>query len=257
MKHRIAPLVCLAACASLLTVAPASAAPETVAAGWDLFETNQDQTRFHPIQGLPLMVNCRGIPMGSYDFPGVGIRPTGQIDTIVHRKADATPDNPIVDVELVALQMTCDVNAVITMVPTLMYVTLQSARGSNITDPAPGPASTGTLDIQFDGNGGGTASSRLDVYYDVRAGALDGPIINLPGGPMPDQAHFEANNVPWRHEKPANIDACLEELDILVDDQHGVISQDFYIAAVNWLLNGVDPGEDFNYGRLDEFCQER
>ena len=249
---------------SLLGGSPARAGGEQrVAVGWNLFETNPDRTQFHPIQGLPLMVNCRGIPVGSYDFGDVGVQATGPTDTIVQRFDEARPDSPVVNIELVALQLQCGLNLPAAgFVELPVFVTLQSDRGAGLLDPPPGQPSTGTLDITFfdDGNGGsagGTASSRLDVYYDVRIGALNGPIINDPGGPLPipSEAHFETNNMPWQHAKSTH--ACLEELDILVSDQHGIITPDWYILAVNYLLNGTDPGADFNYGLLEAFCQER
>lgn len=255
MRIRLVVAVCMVAVA-LSTVAPltAPAANYKVHAGWDLFDTNPNGTSFHPVPvaAVPLVANCKGVPVNSYDFPGVGVRATGTTDTIVRRLADATPSSPTVPIELVMLQLQCDMDLAGHGVPTPVYVTLQSNRG--LLDPPGGSPSGGQLQIQFYTDGtGGMASSNLTVHYDVRLGSLTGPIINLGGALIPDTVSL-GTTAPWVHQLPSNMVACLKELGILAS--HGVIDQGFYITAVNYLLNGTDPGEDFNYGQLERYCLE-
>lgn len=239
---------------TVLSMLPTHAQGFTVLPGWDLFATDPGRTSFGPIPVLapPLMANCQGVPLSSFDFPGVGTFGTGPTDTIVQRLGTATPADPVVPVELVALQLHCNLTINSNSTPLDAYVTLQSDRGRNPLDPPSCCNSTGTLNIQFDASGqGGFAQSQLGVHYDVRIGSLNGPIINLGGGLIGDTASL-AGSAPWVHALPPGVIACLDELGILA--RHGVIDAAFYIAAVNYLLNGIDPGDDFHYGELNQFC---
>ena len=72
------------------------AAPTTVAAGYELYES-QPGTGFNGIA-------FQGVPLGTYNF-GNGPQNTFQTDTIIQRMAAATPSNMTVSTALVALQL--------------------------------------------------------------------------------------------------------------------------------------------------------
>jgi hypothetical protein len=55
-----------------------------------------------------------------------------------------------------------------------LFVTLQDARGLHAADPPPGPASTGTLTLDFAMH---TFTLTTEVFYDLRKGALTAPIL--------------------------------------------------------------------------------
>jgi hypothetical protein len=138
-----------------------------VAPGWDLFETVPSATIF---MGQPF----EGVGIGAYDFSGVGVRNVGPTDTIVQRleaaEVLAAPDLDTIPIELVALQL----RSVNPFDPGtglgIHYVTLQSLRG--------GPASVGEMEISFANDDGGLFISLLNVYFDLRLGALNGPIVH-------------------------------------------------------------------------------
>ena len=110
-----------------------------------------------------------GVPLGTYDFGGtIGVKSVGQADTIIQRLSFVPYPIGITPLVLSAWQLE-------TLAPTSIgggpvgfyYLTLQSARG--------GPASTGTENILALSD---TFSPTLDVFYDLRFGALNGPIVN-------------------------------------------------------------------------------
>src|ERR1041385_7910827 len=75
--------LCLAALAAIGLFAPVTArAQVSVLPGWDLLQTVQP-TNF---LGVPF----DGVPLGSFNFPGVGVRSTGTADTIVQRLQTAS-----------------------------------------------------------------------------------------------------------------------------------------------------------------------
>jgi PEP-CTERM motif len=147
---------------ALLTLAtPSVSQAILIAPGFDLLETVPPTT----FAGVPFV----GVPLGSFNFPGIGIRNTGDTDTIIQRQGQADTTNPTpIPIEMVALQLRSanpfdpDGNGPL---PTATYfATLQSARG--------GPASTGTITI-----GPITFQSLINVCFDLHQGALGGPIV--------------------------------------------------------------------------------
>jgi hypothetical protein len=131
-------------------------------------------------------------PPGLSSFPGLGtlggvpLGPaTGNADTIVQRLGDASfpgapgPGNtaPAISILLSALQL--ETSAPVNFGGASLdfyFLTLQSARG--------GPNSTGSMSITLgslnDGtavNPEGTFSRSIDVFFDIRKGALSGPIV--------------------------------------------------------------------------------
>jgi hypothetical protein len=200
--------------------------------GFDLFQTRPDSNVGLQDLGLPLL-HFRGVPLQSYDFPGIGPRPVGPTDTIVERFQPATPTQPLVPVELVALQLQ-SVEA-----PSI-FVTLQSQRAPG--EPQ-GARSTGTLAIQFDpACQGGLFASDFTVAYDLRLGSLQGPILGagLLGPFTLDRLHGQGS---WdRVPDPEPLD----EQGMLA--AHGVLGPSATVPGVNVMLNGVDPSGDFHAG---------
>ena len=134
-----------------------------VAQGWDLFNT-QPGTNF-------MGVGFEGVPLGTFDFgPPIGPQATGDTDTIVERLGDAIVGGPgqtdTIDIEIVALQLVSVAPVDFGAGLGFHYVTLQ-----------PATPSTGTMDITFDDQAGGTFSSDFEVFVDIRIGALNGPIL--------------------------------------------------------------------------------
>lgn len=184
------------------SVARASA---IVAPGWSLFETLPGTT----FQGIPFV----GVPIGLFDFGGaIGVQNTGSTDTIVRRLQEANAPSEVIPIELVALQLRSAVPVDLGAGLDFHFLTLQSARG--------GPASTGTNTINFgpEGDPHGTVDTLLNVFLDVRLGALNGPIL------LSDVLTVTSSGVPWGHFPPA-----------------GAVQ----IPGVNILLNGADRLADF------------
>lgn len=104
-------------------------------------------------------------------FTGVPVGP-GLTDTIVRRGSDALfggPGTEIVPIELVALSLVSNAPTDFGLGVDFYFITLQAARG--------GPASVGTMAMTLDGSlTGGTFSSSIDVFFDVRKGGLAGAI---------------------------------------------------------------------------------
>lgn len=172
----------VAGLALLFSTATPAGAEIIVADGWDLQRTSVPESNF---MGIPF----EGVPLGSYDFGGaIGVQATDTTDTLVHRLQDAVPgldgvaggslffptppapDTGIIEIELVQLQLRSidpfDFGAGLDF----HYVTLQSIHG--------GPSSLGEMQIQFNPDGGGgTFDSVFPVFFDLRIGALNGPII--------------------------------------------------------------------------------
>lgn len=201
----------LIALALLTLVSGRSQADPVVAPGWDLLQSTSGTT----FAGQPFM----GVPLGGFDFGGtIGFQSVGNADTIVQRLAPADVPGPVppsqtadpIPIELVALQLV-SVNPIdLGGGLGFHYITLQSIRG--------GPASAGQMTITFDSDAGGTFSSFFDVFFDVRLGSLDGPIL------LSDTLTLSSNNVPW--DRTPDPDAM-------------------EITGVNRFLNGNNRNQDF------------
>lgn len=186
----------------------------TVAAGYDLFQSIEGTT-------FPGLGPLTGVPLGAWDFGG-GPVDVGTADTIVHRLSDVTVanigDTGSTDVEMLALQLR-------TVTPVdpgfgldTYYVTLQSARG--------GPATLGAMNIKFDSLDGGTFSSFFDVFFDIRKGSLNGPIV------LSDHLTLTNDGAGWNRVPPPGAKV---------------------IDGVNHFLNGQNNDQDFwAIGPFDE-----
>ncbi|MCP5517395.1 MAG: hypothetical protein H7A45_09090 [Verrucomicrobiales bacterium] len=176
-----------------------SHAATVVGVGYDLLRTAPG-TQF---MGQPFT----GVPIGIFDFGGsIGVQNLGLTDTLIYRSAPVeTPLPDTVPIEIVALQL-MSVNPIdLGAGLGTHYITLQSARG--------GPASAGTVTVDNT-----TFDNAFSVFYDVRFGALNGPII------LSDVLDFTGSGL-WSH-----------------DAEPGT----FLIDGVNHLLNGVDISTDFH-----------
>lgn len=196
--------------AVVLALARPAEAGTVVAMGYDLLTTDASQTVFAG-------VNWEGVPLGSHDFGGtIGTQAVGTTDTIVRRldaaSVPAMPGVSEIPIEMVALELRSVAPVDLGAGSDFHYITLQSARG--------GPATVGRMAIGFEVEGSphGTFSSFFDVFFDVRLGAVDGPII------LSDMLPLTNAGTPWGHEAPPGA---------------------LLLQGVNFLLNGQNPEADF------------
>ena len=203
--------------AAALAVPSAVQGSLTVHSGWDLLIT--DPSSYDMATGT----GWQGVPLGNWNFGGsIGMQNVLSTDTIIHRTANATAPaydtwGNSVSVAMDALQLRSVDQVDLGAGLGYYYVTLQSVRG--------GQASGGTMDIYFgaEGDPHGYWNSTMDLYFDIRYGSINGPIV----ASIQDQ--ISAMNVPWRH--PA-VDGTL------------------LIPDVNYLLDGTDIYQDFFPGLL-------
>jgi hypothetical protein len=191
------------AAASLLTglCLPSQSRADVVYPGYDLFTTVEGGTMFEGI-------NFQGVPLNTFNFGGsIGTLGVGNTDTIVQRLAPAVTVPGTFSLQMDALQL----ESVVPMFPgnTYGFITLDSSQ-----------ASTGTMDINA-----GTFSSSLNVYFDVRAGSLGGPIVAT------GALALTSTDVAWSHNAPPGA---------------------LLIPGVNYDLNGVNTSADFWPGQFTE-----
>jgi len=195
-----------AASALLLGLAlPLTCLAQQVNAGYDLFQTDASSTQF------PGLGNLMGVPLGTFDFGSGNVR-TGDADTIIQRMGAAAAGvggTASVNIQMAALQLetTAPVSFMGSPVENF-FVTLD-----------PSQASTGAMNITFASANGGTFTSSLDLFFDIRAGSLNGPII---GGVQ--NVMLQNSGEAWSTTAPPG--AVL-------------------INGVDNLLNGVDTANDF------------
>lgn len=208
----------LKATLSLLTFILIAAFPSTtradnvVLAGFDLFTTQPGtQVDLGPAGIQPF----KGLPLENFDF-GMGLVATFGTDTIVQRLGNATVANPTVPIQLVALQLMSVNQFNLGAGNGFHFVTLQSARG--------GPASVGAITINglgtepAPGDPHGTFNSFFDVFFDIRLGSVDGPIV------FSSMERIAQAGTPWGHfPEPGTLE----------------------IPGVNTFLNGVNRQNDF------------
>jgi hypothetical protein len=191
MKLRYMKYLTLLAALAASLGSPQLSRATIVEAGWDLFIT-QGSTYFNGM-------NWQGVALNTYDFGGgIGVQNVGSTDTIMQR-INAVPDGGgTTPLTLVALQLESIDNPA-------LYLTLQSVRG--------GTASTGEASI----SPAGTFESFFDVFFDIRYGGLDGPIVQSGDLSL-------SSSGSWSHEAPAGAPL---------------------IPGVNYMLNGTDTSADF------------
>jgi len=143
-----------------------------------------------------------GEPLLEWNF-GPDTHDTGNASMILTREADLigpplAGEQGTVPIEMVALQLvSVDQAVLVDGSEQLLAVTLQSDRGRHPTDPPNGPSSVGDFTVRF-----GTRSFEvaLEVFYDIRAGSVDGPILHSDSDTMQT-----TGPVPWSADAPAGV----------------------------------------------------
>ncbi|WP_394793417.1 PEP-CTERM sorting domain-containing protein [Armatimonas sp.] len=231
--HRCVP-VSLAILSALFVLSRPAAADLTVSQGWDLLETAQPSGINFGFGNVPL----QGVPLGQFDFAtgtggdlgrGLGVLPVGQTDTIVKRLQSATVLGPLpqvaasLPIELVALQLQTSAPINLGAGNDLHFFTLQTMRSAaEITALGVGTLTQGTITVAFDndllGVQNGTFDTVFTAFFDIRIGAVNGPIINSTGAP------FSRTGVAWSHTPGASA---------------------LLLNNANNQLNGANNGSDF------------
>lgn len=219
---------------------PAAASTCALPDGYDLMLTEPLLTHFDLGQGKldlpgysgPLDMHFRGVPIKSYTFPA-GTFDVQDTDTIIHRgPADSASPVSSIKMERLFLQSV--------EVPSL-FVTLQSDRGLNEGDPAPGPASTGSLLFTFDAScASGTLDSTLNVLFDVRWGSIAGAIVGSSGSLAIPHATLGSVGTPWSISTGSGIVHDLTEQASQTNEAHHVRCPSVSIPV---LSGGFCPGQ--------------
>lgn len=186
-----------------------SHADPLVLRGFDLFATVASGTQVN--LGPAGIQPFKGVPLGTFNF-GTGPVNTFNTDTIVQRLGDASPASPTISLQIVALQFMSVNQFDLGGGNDFHFITLQSDRG--------GPASTGLMTITFgpEGSPHGIFDSTLDIFFDIRVGSLNGPIV------FSGMKTITAIGFPWDHSPPPG--AVL-------------------VPGVNFSLNGQNQLNDF------------
>jgi hypothetical protein len=221
MSRRLFTHTLLVGCLGLLAALAAPSvgrADLTVHAGYDLFATTTGTT----FNGVPFM----GVPLGTFNFGvPIGTQNTSLTDTIVQRldtvnASDNTPGLNMGTTRLLmnALQLESTVPTDFGLGTDFYFITLQSARSTG------GPASTGSMIISFNNPEttpvAGTFSSSLDVFFDVRKGALNGPVA------LSSDLVLTSVGTPWSHIAPPGV-LLIQGANFLLKGD-GTINQDFW-----------------------------
>ena len=193
-KSRMMLVVC--AIGAVLAGATQPALATNVGAGHDYFHTLDANL------GIDLGFGLGGfqvIPLEGNPFQSN----LGDTDTVVRRSGPDVVIPPLggpsasIPIELVALQLTSaepmDLTPLGGTGTDHLFLTLQGDRGGHLLDPDPGPASTGEMTLDFAMR---TFDSSLDVFFDVRAGSADGPIL------FTGNDTLVATQVPWAVDLP-------------------------------------------------------
>lgn len=195
---------------ALLAMPGISQADYVVAPGFDLFKTD---TAYLNLGSGP--IPFEGVPLGTHDFGGlVGSAGTGDTDTIIQRIGEASVAgsglSDEISIEIVALQLVSVVPIDVGEGSDYHYATLQTAT-----------ASTGTVDITFDSEAGGFFDSIFTVYFDLRIGALDGPIL------FSGSKTFTSSGNPWARDPVDGLAVKILAANYLLKDGF-VPDQDFW-----------------------------
>jgi hypothetical protein len=145
-------------------------AQATVAAGYDLFQTVPGQGT----TGTNFMgVNFQGAPLSTFNFGGtIGTKNVGVTDTIIQRLSPVSvatfPNSGTTSLLVNALQLasTAPTLAFGGATPQTAFITLN-----------PTTASTGSMTITFNSAAGGTFTSSLNLFFDIRLGSINAPPV--------------------------------------------------------------------------------
>jgi len=186
--------------------------------GWDLFQTLSPGTTFGGVQ-------FQGVPLNTFNFGGViGNQNVDGTDTIIQRQAAAVAPGgvpgtaPPIPIQMLALQLMSTTPTAVFGPLDTYFITLQSVR--TVAEGGAGPNSLGTMTITFGPEAPihGTFTSSLDVFFDIRKGALNGPMT------FSSDLVLQSSGTSWSHLPPS-----------------GAVQ----INGVNKMLNGTDTSRDF------------
>jgi len=147
------------------------------------------------------LVTMTGAALGVVSVDGRAVD-VGAASAILQRRGEAVnpgrgPYQDTIPIELVALQLQSvepmDLEPLGGRGTDHLFLTLQGDRGLHLLDPITGPDSTGEMTIDFAMR---TYDSSLDVFFDVRAGSPDGPIL------FTGNDTLVATQVPWAVDLP-------------------------------------------------------
>ena len=199
----ISKLTLVAAVAITTATATVQADNLPVLAGYDLFVTDGPFSS-PELGGFDLV----GEPLGIFNFPQQGPRPTGQVDTIVRRLSDADLSQPggtaTVDIELVALSLR-----------SAQPIDLGGGLDFHYVGLNPTAGSTGQLTIRDDGT---MDTTGYNVNFLVHIGNPGGPVVF--GG----QVNLDGGGEWGRRAAPGNV----------------------LLPGINHLMNGFDISNDFH-----------
>jgi len=203
MKKPLMALLAVAVVASAWLISGsdevATANPDTVNAGHDLFETDGSRTwdivTTPPFPGgcdpvVNTTVMMKGDPFDSYGSYN-GLSPT---DTIVERLEAAWPFPDTIDIEIVRLEL----RSVTPLTVTCPGPDQSWEMTAQVPESDPCNQATGTMTIRHEYANGGTFDSTLPVTPLLTFTRLDGPGVIGPFCGPPIQ--FEARNIPWCHQ---------------------------------------------------------
>jgi hypothetical protein len=234
-----------------------------VSAAYDLFQTIHGGTHYGPVH-FSGVAGCKLFPAAVHT------------DTIVQRTRAVTPARPSTPIEAKCLQLKGEyldmagasplfeplpsglvgIGGKVELPVKEIFVTLQSDRGRHPDDAAvqaraPGKRSLGDLRFTFNRKGcGGTFDSDLLVYFDVRRGSINGPIVysvNDDTAPF-----FHSYDTPWgcsaSRASVGFVDAargiCVGNA-CVINDEHKVGAPSDLLRGVNFQMNGRNGSADF------------
>lgn len=180
------------------------AVPFVIDPGFDLIHTNFAEFDF----GGPLgPQEFEGVPFPLFDFTpfGGGVADTGNADTIVQRKDQATPSNSTIDIEMVALSLR-------SVDPIAVFLG-GSAGGHLVTDVSDNGGNTMT--IGFNGSGdAGIFSSVLSMTIDFIDELTNTILLSV-------SKTFTATGASWTMTPPPGAAVI-----------PGITSDDFYLSGL-------------------------
>jgi hypothetical protein len=195
----LAPLLCVFALSALPV---ATGAQPAVGAGWLLLQTDPTQSVSGGLGAILV-----GDPLGTYNFGGaIGVQNVGAADTVIDIQGPGTtgPSNTaVVNIQLDALQLQT----------TRMY---GSTRVYFTLDPS--QPSTSTMDMTFNSQEtGGTFTSSLNMFVDIRVGSIDGPLPGTGGGLMSSGACTWSRTAPAGSQQVSGVNLDLDGIDNAAD----------------------------------------
>jgi hypothetical protein len=193
----------------------------TVAAGWDLFQTDAGGTTF------PGLGNLMGVPLGTFDFDNLlgrnlGVQNVATTDTIIERTSNAVASpqaaggTATIGLIMNALQL-----------ETVAPVNIGNGLHNYFITLTPTAASTGTMTITWDATGlAGTFASTLDVFFDIHQDTLNGPVVQSA------DLVLSSSGTPWGINPPPGA-LTINNVNQFLSGVNGDRTQDFWTGVVD------------------------